>query len=189
MLAMLKFVVVELAAATDAELVKAIAQASDVEAEGELCRRMAPRLRLYGLRHLRNEQAAADLMQQVLIVMIESLRAGRLREPEKLASFVLGTCRMTVLDIRRGARRREGLLEEYARGLEKFEMPGEALDVAQLSACLQRLAAREQSVIVLTFYEERAGSEVAASLGMTAENARVVRHRALAKLRSCMEAA
>src|SRR6478672_11792202 len=69
MLVMLKSVVVELAAATDAELVKAIAQASDVEAEGELCRRMAPRLRLYGLRHLRNEQAAADLMQQVLIVM------------------------------------------------------------------------------------------------------------------------
>jgi RNA polymerase sigma-70 factor (ECF subfamily) len=150
---------------------------------------MAPRLRLYGLRHLRDEQAAADLMQQVLVVMIESLRAGRLREPEKLASFVLGTCRMTVLELRRGARRREGLLAEYARGLEQFEMPGEALDVAQLSACLQRLAAREQSVIVLTFYEERAGEEVAASLGLTSANARVIRHRALAKLRSCMEAA
>ncbi len=189
MLAMLKSVVVELAAATDAELVRAIAGSGDAQAEGELCRRMAPRLRLYGLRHLRDEAAAADLMQQVLIVMIESLRAGRLREPEKLASFVLGTCRMTVLDIRRGARRRAGLLEEYARGLEKFAAPDEVLDVEQLSACLQRLAAREQSVIVLTFYEERAGSEIAESLGMTAENARVVRHRALGKLRACMEAA
>jgi RNA polymerase sigma-70 factor (ECF subfamily) len=188
MLAMLKSVVVELAAATDADLARAIAT-GDSEAEGELCKRMAPRLRLYGLRHLRDDQAAADLMQQVLVVMIESLRAGRVREPEKLASFVLGTCRMTVLEIRRGSRRRSELLEEYARGLEKVTMPDEPMDIAQLSACLQRLAAREQSVIVLTFYEERAGEEVAEQLGLTSANARVIRHRALAKLRACMEAA
>lgn len=188
MLAMLKSVVVELATATDADLARAIAS-GDPDAEGELCRRMAPRLRLYGLRHLRDEQAAADLMQQALVVMIESLRAGRLREPEKLASFVLGTCRMTVLEIRRGSRRRAGLLEEYARGLERFASPDEPLDVDQLTACLQKLAAREQSVIVLTFYEERAGDEVAEQLGLTAANARVIRHRALAKLRTCMEAA
>jgi RNA polymerase sigma-70 factor (ECF subfamily) len=71
---------------------------------------MAPRVRLYGLRHLRDGHAADDLTQQVLITTIEALRAGRLREPEKLASFVLGTCRMTVLDLRRGAQRRARLL-------------------------------------------------------------------------------
>src|SRR5437899_1390777 len=72
----------------DAELVAQIGS-GDPRAETELFRRMAPRIRLYGLRHLRDEHAAADLTQQVLITTLETLRAGRLRAPEKLASFVL----------------------------------------------------------------------------------------------------
>src|SRR4051812_39917120 len=94
----------------DAELVRRIGAGNAREAEAEMCRRMGPRIRLYGLRHLRDVHAAEDLMQQVLIAVLEALRHGRLREPEKLASFVLGTCRMTVLNQVRTARRQEGLL-------------------------------------------------------------------------------
>ena len=65
----------------DAELVRQIGSGNDPEAEAELFRRMAPRIRLYGLRHLRDEHAADDLTQQVLITALEALRAGRLREP------------------------------------------------------------------------------------------------------------
>jgi RNA polymerase sigma-70 factor (ECF subfamily) len=54
-------------------------------------RRLAPRVRLYGLRHLRDRHAAADLVQQVLLMTLERLRAGKVREPERIASFVLGT--------------------------------------------------------------------------------------------------
>ena len=101
---------------TDADLVLRIGT-GDREAEAELFRRMAPRIRLYGLRHLRDVTASEDLTQNVLITTIEALRQNRLREPEKLASFVLGTCRMTVLDLRRGAQRREHLLEQFGADL------------------------------------------------------------------------
>src|SRR5437868_1681058 len=101
----------------DADLVRQIGFGGGREAEAELFRRMAPRIRLYGLRHLRNETAAEDLTQQVLITTLEALRAGRLREPEKLTSFVLGTCRMSVLDLRRNAQRRERLLEQFGADL------------------------------------------------------------------------
>src|SRR5678815_1928498 len=97
----------------DADLVRQIGSGRDREAEAELFRRMAPRIRLYGLRHLRDEHASEDLTQQVLITTLEALRAGRLREPQKLASFVLGACRMRVLDLRRNAQRRERLLEQF----------------------------------------------------------------------------
>src|SRR5437867_12887142 len=100
----------------DAELVGQIGSGAP-QAEAEFFRRMAPRIRLYGLRHLRSEHAADDLTQQVLITTLEALRAGRLREPEKLASFVLGTCRMTVLDLRRSAQRKERLLEQFGTDL------------------------------------------------------------------------
>src|SRR5689334_19453827 len=98
---------------SDADLVRRIAPKGDAEAEAELCGRMGPRIRLYGLKHFRNAEAADDLRQQVLLTMIEALRAGKLREAEKVASFVLGTCRMTVLDARRNAQRRERLLSEF----------------------------------------------------------------------------
>ena len=88
-------------ALNDTELVRQIGSGTDRQAEAELFRRMAPRIRLYGLRHMRDEHAAEDLTQQVLMTTIEALRAGLLREPEKLASFVMGTCRMTVIDLRR----------------------------------------------------------------------------------------
>src|SRR4051812_3582306 len=97
----------------DAELVRRIGRGDDTEAEAELFRRMAPRIRLYGLRHLRNPQASDDLTQHVLLATLSALRAGRLREPDKLAAFVLGTCRMTVLDLRRSTQRKERILQQF----------------------------------------------------------------------------
>jgi RNA polymerase sigma-70 factor, ECF subfamily len=171
----------------DAELVRRIGSGSDREAEAELFRRMAPRIRLYGLRHLRDAHASDDLTQQVLIATLQALRAGRLREPEKLASFVLGTCRMTVLDLRRGAQRKKRLLEEFGADLltpVQSSMPH--LDHERLSRCVQNLKERERSVIVMTFYDERAGEDVASFLGISEANVRVIRHRAIRQLRECM---
>jgi len=145
---------------------------------------MAPRIRLYGLRHLRDEQAAADLVQQVLIMTIESMRAGKVRDLGKIESFVLGTCRMVVLEIRRGGARRERLLEQYLPPVSAFPEPAPDLD--KLAECLVRLAERERSVVVMTFYEEHSSETVAAALGLSNENVRVIRHRALGRLRKCM---
>ena len=49
--------------ATDGELARAIGAGPSEAAESELYRRFAPRVRLYGLRHLRDEESARDLVQ------------------------------------------------------------------------------------------------------------------------------
>jgi RNA polymerase sigma-70 factor (ECF subfamily) len=103
--------------------VAAAGAAPDSAAEAELYRRLAPRVRLYGLRHLRDPQAAADLVQQVLLITLERLRAGEIREPERIASFVLGTCRMTVLELRRGTRGARSLLEIWGDNAEAIAAP------------------------------------------------------------------
>jgi RNA polymerase sigma-70 factor (ECF subfamily) len=170
----------------DAELVRQIG-AGDRQAEAELYRRMAPRIRLYGLRHLRDTHASEDLTQQVLITTLEALRAGRLHEPEKLASFVLGTCRMTVLDLRRGAQRKQRLLEQFGADLlgpVRSLMP--RLDHDRLTRCVQSLKERERAVVVMTFYDEQTGADVAGFLGVSEANVRVIRHRAIHQLRDCM---
>jgi RNA polymerase sigma-70 factor, ECF subfamily len=171
---------------SDSELVQQIG-AGDRQAEAELFRRMAPRIRLYGLRHLRDVHASEDLAQQVLITTLEALRARRLREPEKLASFVLGTCRMTVLELRRGALRRERLLEQFGADLQgspSFFMP--RLDHDRLTRCVQSLKERERAVVVMTFYDEQTAADVANFLGVSEGNVRVIRHRAIHQLRECM---
>ena len=149
---------------------------------------MAPRIRLYGLRHLRDEQAAADLVQQVLMITIESLRAGKVRDSGKIESFVLGTCRMVVLEIRRGGARRERLLEQYLPPVSAFPETAQDLapDLDKLATCLGRLAERERSIMVMTFYEEHSSQTVATALGLSNENVRVIRHRALGRLRKCI---
>ena len=171
----------------DADLVRQIGAGRDKEAEAELFRRMAPRIRLYGLRHLRNETASDDLVQQVLITVIEALRAGRLREPDKLASFVLGTCRMSVMDLRRNTQRKERLLEQFGADMlapAPFPMPD--LDQDRLSRCVQRLKERERAVVIMTFYDEQTGADVALFLGVSEANVRVIRHRAIHQLRDCL---
>src|SRR4030095_8962812 len=97
---------------SDADLAPRIAD-GDREAEAELCRRMAPRIRLYGLRHLRSSSAGDDRAPRVRMKVLASLRPARLRESDKLAHFVLGTCRMTVLDLRRSSQRQEELLAMF----------------------------------------------------------------------------
>ena len=125
------------------------------EAEAELCRRLGPRVRLYGLRHLRDGAAADDLVQDVLVLTLERLRAGRVREPDRLASFVLGACRLVVRNHRRGRRRHDALLDRFSGSFPRQAEPGGfLLDRGRLRDCLARLAERERSVLVLTFYAE-----------------------------------
>jgi RNA polymerase sigma-70 factor (ECF subfamily) len=178
------------AALDDGALARRIAaagQAPDSAAEAELYRRLAPRVRLYGLRHLRDRQAAADLAQEVLLMTLERLRAGKVREPDRIASFVLGTCRMSVLEIRRGTRRREVLLATWGDADEAFEAPEQrALDTDRLAECLEALSERERSVVVLAFFADKQADEVGAELAISSGNVRVIRHRALARLRECM---
>lgn len=174
--------------ADDATLARRIATAGgSASAEAELYRRLAPRVRLYGLRHLRNAAAADDLVQEVLLLTFDRLRAGRVREPERLPSYVLGVCRRVVSGSRRADARRERLLDRFASDLRPATPAEPPLDTARLVECLGRLGERERSVIVLSFYAEHDANEIAAELGMSAGNVRVVRHRALAHLRACVQ--
>ena len=176
----------------DAALARRIAHcapARDPAAEAALCRRLGPRIRLYGLKHLRSEAAAADLVQDVLVMTLEKLRSGAVREPERIASFVLGAARQTVVDGRRSGRRRHRLIEAFPLDLlpsQEEEHGLDPLDTERLADCLAALTERERTVLVMTFYDDRPAAAVAAALELTAGNVRVIRHRGLERLRACM---
>lgn len=170
-----------------ARLVAARAPGSAEEAEAELYRRFAPRVRLYGLRHLRDEHAALDLAQQVMLVTIERLREGSVRDADRIASFVLGMSRTMARDLKRLEWRRERLREAFlSPDTAQAPAADAALDIDRLEKCLARLAERERVIVLLTFYAERTAREVGDELGVKEGNVRVIRHRAIERLRTCM---
>jgi RNA polymerase sigma-70 factor (ECF subfamily) len=179
-----------LAAAGDEALARRIAAgpagSTDAE-ETELYRRFAPRVRLYGRRHLRSHAAADDLAQEVLLLTIERLRAGEVRRPEEIGSFILGTSRMLAHGERRLARRREALAARFLdRTAETPAADGAALDSPRVAACLRALADRDRLVVMLTFYADREAPRIADDLALSPGAVRAIRHRAMARLRECV---
>jgi RNA polymerase sigma-70 factor, ECF subfamily len=171
----------------DGDLARRVAVAGgiDAEAENELCRRFGRRVRLYGLRHLRDPGAADDLVQRVLLLTIEKLRAGAVREHDRIGSFVLGAARMLVHESRRG--RPDVPVSEAGDELPAVE-PREPDPFAsgRLARCLEALAERERTIVVLTYYGEQDSADIATTLGLAAGHVRVLRHRAIGRLRTCM---
>jgi RNA polymerase sigma-70 factor (ECF subfamily) len=173
----------------DGELVRRIARRDDArEAEAELCRRFAPRVRLYGRRHLRTEDRAADLVQAVLLAVLEAARVGRIEEPDHVDRFVLGTCRNIAQRVRQKEARmkpmEDGDLDPLAY-VDDFER----IDIGALGHCIGKLDRRSRAVLVLSFQAESGADEIAKTTDTSAGNVRVLRHRALAQLRRCLEGA
>ncbi|HEX2873879.1 MAG TPA: sigma-70 family RNA polymerase sigma factor [Polyangiaceae bacterium] len=173
----------------DAELVDRIGRGAHVrDAEAELCRRFAPRIRLYGLRHLRSEDRAADLVQSVLLSVLDAARSGRIDQAEQLDRFVLGTCRNVARRVREKETRTvpvEGA--ELEQRVGAFEPSFERVDTGPLLRCLQKLEERARSVVLLSFQAEHDSEQIAQTLQLSVGNVRVLRHRALADLRGCLD--
>lgn len=176
--------------ATDSDVARAIAAGAGTAgaAETELYRRFAPRVRLYGLRHLRDEDAARDLMQQVLLLTIQKLRDGAVRDMDMIGSFILGTSRMLAVNLKRRDRRREALLDAFPFEQHAVSAAPAIDDGQELEHCLAMLAERERTVVLATFYADRSSREIAESLGVSEGNVRVIRSRAIDRLRACMGA-
>jgi RNA polymerase sigma-70 factor (ECF subfamily) len=173
----------------DADLARRIAGAergSVEDEEAELYRRYARRVYHYGLRHLRAEDRAFDLVQEVFVVTIEKLRSGAVREPERIGSFILGVARMVSRSAGRLAAR-----EQTANDIGEFVFevgPTTSDPIARdhLARCLEALPERHRSIVLLTYFAEQSTGDIATSLGLSGNNVRVIRHRSIAQLRSCL---
>jgi RNA polymerase sigma-70 factor (ECF subfamily) len=173
-------------AAGDGELARR-AVSGDRAAEAELCRRFAPRVRLYGLKHLRDEDRARDLVQAVLVTVIESLRAGRVEDLDRIDRFMLGTAR-NLCARRRQQDARTTPTDTAELDLGAFMPVLATLDIDALVHCIAALEVRAQTVVHLSFYRDKRADEIAAVLETSPGNVRVLRHRAIEQLRDCLAA-
>lgn len=173
---------------SDAELARAV-MAGGVEgsrvAEAELCRRFGRRVRLYGRSRLRDGSAVDELVQRVLLVMLTKLRAGEVREPHRIDSFILGTARLVTRELARPRQQPVELDPELPCPLS--ETRPDVLELQRLGECIKGLSERDRAIVTLSFFQEQGADEVGAALGLESGTVRVTRHRAISRLRSCMD--
>ncbi len=169
-----------------AQLVAA-AIAGDRGAETALCRRFAPAVRTFWRRRLRGADTD-ELTQDVMLRLVQALRAGAVSEPERIGGFVLGICRNLARERARQAERRAELWAELADTLASLrDEPAVArYQLAQLEDCLTQISQRSRDVVRESYVAGHSAAEIAGKLAMTEANVRVVRHRALEALRTCM---
>jgi RNA polymerase sigma-70 factor (ECF subfamily) len=160
----------------------------DLAAEREVCQRLLPAMRAFAQRRL-PPAAAEDFTQDAVLLLVEALRSNRIQDPARLAGFALGICRNLARERARLGERRRELQAQFgisAADLVAFDAPLE-LRRAQLEDCYSQLAEHARKVIHATFCEDHADAQIASTLSLSEANVRVIRHRTLAALRSCLE--
>jgi RNA polymerase sigma-70 factor, ECF subfamily len=162
--------------------------AGDRDAEREICARLMPAVRAFALRRLRRS-SVDDFAHDALMLFVEALREGRIKDSSRVAAFALGICRNLARERARTHERRRELMTRYGvtdTDLEAWDAP---LMVRHdhLEDCYSQLTDRARRVIRATFCQDEADSDIARMLSISEANVRIIRHRSLAALRSCLE--
>jgi RNA polymerase sigma-70 factor (ECF subfamily) len=162
--------------ASDATLVSAISR-GDTQAERALVERFSPRLRLMLQARTHDPDIAADLTQESLLEALCALRNGRLREPDKLASFVLGIAR-NILNSHFRDQQRSPKLSELQDEPAVAASVQESLEQAQYLELAKRALATldptDNQILRLTLVEDMKPGAIAERLQLDSD---VVRQR------------
>jgi RNA polymerase sigma-70 factor (ECF subfamily) len=172
-----------------AELVARI-RAGDAKAETELIERYRRGVSFL-LRELTRDVAdAEDLEQETFRLALEKVRAGELREPEKLVGFLRSLARNLFLGEQR-RRKKQVDVDDVPLAdsrLDPFERTRRHEDSAVLRQLLTELEQERDREILLRFYlEEQERDRVCRELGLTEEHFHRVIHRARNRFRVLLE--
>jgi RNA polymerase sigma-70 factor, ECF subfamily len=167
-----------------ADLVSRI-RAGDQQAETELVERYSDGVKIIIRRETGSASVADDLYQETFRIVIEKIRRGDVREPEKLSGFVCGVAKNLVIDHFRRAARQEGVREVE----EAAFLPDTAPD--QLEALLRKEQAdivrqvlkemrneRDIQILFRFYLAEDKKERICADLGLTSLHFNRVLHRA-----------
>jgi RNA polymerase sigma factor (sigma-70 family) len=155
----------------------------DSFAEEQLVDHFAPGLIAHLTRRLRDREAAREVADDVLMVMVRAVREDRLKHPERVAGFVYATAR--------------NLANNYLRTLQGRPQPeplrphlavrddGEGLEERERLALVQEgldaLRQGERQIVLLTIEGLKPG-QIADRLGLSHDVVRARKSRAMRKL-------
>jgi RNA polymerase sigma-70 factor, ECF subfamily len=180
-------------ASSPADLVNRV-KAGDPQAEAEIVELYDRGVRFIIRQDVNDHAAADDLYQEAFRIVLEKVRRGEVREPEKLTGFVWAVVRNLIISyFRRTARQEQSVEAEYPESL-----PHPAPD--QLEALLQKEKAelvrqvfnrmrnkRDIQVLFRFYIIEESKQQICADLGLTNLDFNHILYRARKRYRKLYE--
>lgn len=158
--------------------------AGDESAEHEFVLEFGPRVNVLVLARTRNPDVADDLVQDVLLAVLMSLRDGKLEDPAKLSGFVLGTARNIVSNFLR--RSNPLRLNTDTLHAPRSDWPDWRASESQrrrlVGREIERLDATDRKILSLTLVKGMKPGEIAAELDLSAELVRQRKSRAIRRI-------
>jgi len=156
----------------------------EAAAEEQIVELFQRRIYVMMLARTREGETARDLAQETLMAVLTAVRAGRVREPERLGAFVLGTARNIASNYLR------------ARWLSPAEVPitpevasidpHRDIEAADRVAVVRRALASfdpiDRAILSLTLFEGLKPGEIAPKVGLSPEAVRTRKSRAVQRV-------
>jgi len=168
-------------------LAERVAQ-GDRAAENQIVRQYAGRVMAMAVVRTRDRDAAAELVDDVLMATIEALRRGAIRDTGRLGGFIHGTAANLINNFLRSSKRcpRPDPLPEDVPSPDAADMLERDCDLALLQRSIARLDPRDREVLTLTLAEGLEPEDIARRTGLSKEAARQRKSRALKRLRQAL---
>lgn len=171
----------------DVGLIERIA-AQDGRALSELYTRHGANILNYLTSYLNDRQLAEEVLQDVMMAVWK--HADGFRRESKVRTWLLTIARNRAINAQRRTTPR--LVELDENFLSADSSPVETLDLQSqqqaIRAAIQSLPAFHQEILILVFYQQLSGQEVADVLGVTVGTVKSRLHRAKAMLRGVLQA-
>ena len=136
-------------------------------ADEELASRFHEKAFLMALARTRDREAARDLAQETMLIVLQAVREGRLLDPGRLAGYVCGTARNLVREHLRSRQSRTGPV-----GPAPPPVPDPEQEAVQserqflVRRVLRSLRRSDRLVLLLTLVDGLTPAEIAARLGI-----------------------
>jgi RNA polymerase sigma-70 factor (ECF subfamily) len=163
---------------------------ADRSAETELAQRFCGRVYAMALVRTRDREAAKDLAQEIMLVVLGALREGRLRDHASLAGYVCATARNRINSFLRTLR--DESVVSPSQPIETTRLdPEKAFEDADrrrsARRAIEQLSPADQEILRLTLSEGLQPKAIAARLGLKPEVVRKRRSRAVRRARKAMQ--
>ena len=158
----------------------------DPSAEDEFARLFSERLLMMMLARVRDREAARDLTQEAMLAVLQALRNGHVREPERLAGFIHGTALNLIHNYwrTRGQQPKQEPLPDELPSPNPVETADGDERISLVRQTLDRLDSIDRRILLLTLVEGMKPGEIANRLALKPD---LVRQRKCRAVRRVME--
>lgn len=163
--------------------------AGDSAAETELWTRFKGGIFQIVLNNVRDYHLAEDLSQETYVIILEKIRNGDVRQPEKLRAFVSQVARFHTIEQIRIFKRKhledlgaaEHVSDPNPNQLNRLET---AEELQEIRGLIQNLIPRDRELITRLYINEEPKDSICADLGLTSTQFDRIVHRARQRYRA-----